>query len=111
MPLIKGKSHNAFVSNVKTEIAAGKPQKQALAIAYSTQRRSKVKGGLVESMDSYAGRRKAEKSPKLKSLRVSFAKGGFVVRHEMEQYNGNEQEHVFTDPSKLHAHILKHCKG
>jgi len=35
MPLIKGKSKAAFSQNVKTEIAAGKPQKQAVAIAYS----------------------------------------------------------------------------
>lgn len=38
MPLKSGKSKSAFVSNVKTEIAAGKPQKQAVAIAYSVQR-------------------------------------------------------------------------
>jgi len=40
MPLKKGKSKAAFVSNVKTEIGAGKPKKQALAIAYSQQRRA-----------------------------------------------------------------------
>lgn len=111
MPLIKGKSHNAFVSNVEAEVAAGKPQKQALAIAYSIKRRSKVKGGTVESMDSYAARRKAEKKPTLRSMRISFAKGGFVVRHEMEPYDGKDQEHVFTDGAKMHAHIMKHCGG
>lgn len=35
MPLIPGKSKAAFKQNIKTEIAAGKPQKQAVAIAYS----------------------------------------------------------------------------
>src|ERR1700761_6930938 len=35
MPLEKGKSKKAFAHNVKTEVAAGKPQKQAVAIAYS----------------------------------------------------------------------------
>lgn len=34
MPLEKGKSREAFSHNVKTEVAAGKPQKQAVAIAY-----------------------------------------------------------------------------
>lgn len=38
MPLEKGKSEAAFEHNVKTEIEAGKPQKQAVAIAYSEQR-------------------------------------------------------------------------
>ena len=40
MPLKKGKSLAAFNANVKAEIAAGKPQKQALAIAYSVKRHS-----------------------------------------------------------------------
>jgi hypothetical protein len=44
MPLAKGKSKKAFTANVKTEMAAGKPQKQAVAIAYSVQRRSTKKG-------------------------------------------------------------------
>lgn len=43
MPLKKGKGRKAFVSNVKTEIAAGKPQRQALAIAYAVQRKGKGK--------------------------------------------------------------------
>jgi hypothetical protein len=38
MPLVKSSSKGAFRSNVKTEMAAGKPIKQALAIAYSTKR-------------------------------------------------------------------------
>lgn len=47
MPLIKGKSEKAFKSNLKAEMAAGKPQKQALAIAYDVKRRSKKEGGAV----------------------------------------------------------------
>ena len=38
MPLVKSASPAAFRKNVKTEMAHGKPQKQAVAIAYSTQR-------------------------------------------------------------------------
>ena len=38
MPLKKSKSEKAFKSNVKAEIKAGKPQKQAVAIAYSVKR-------------------------------------------------------------------------
>jgi hypothetical protein len=41
MPLNKGKSKAAFSENVRTEIAAGKPQKQAVAIAYSVKRGGK----------------------------------------------------------------------
>lgn len=42
--LEKGKSQSAFQRNVRTEIAAGKPKKQALAIAYATQRSAKDEG-------------------------------------------------------------------
>ena len=38
MPLVKGKAaktKKGFSTNVKREMAAGKPQKQAVAIAYS----------------------------------------------------------------------------
>jgi hypothetical protein len=38
MPLVKSTSKNAFRSNVKAEVAAGKPVKQAVAIAYSVKR-------------------------------------------------------------------------
>lgn len=43
MPLKHSKSEKAFKSNVKAEIKAGKPQKQAVAIAYSVKREAKSK--------------------------------------------------------------------
>lgn len=38
MPLVKSASKEAFRKNVKAEVQAGKPQKQALAVAYSVKR-------------------------------------------------------------------------
>jgi len=43
MPLKHGKSEKAFKSNVKAEVKAGKPQRQALAIAYQVQRDAQSK--------------------------------------------------------------------
>ena len=43
MPLSTGKSKRAFSQNVKTEMAEGKPQKQAVAIAYSQKRKAFAK--------------------------------------------------------------------
>jgi len=43
MPLKKSTSKKAFTENVKREIAAGKPPKQAVAIAYSTKRAAAMK--------------------------------------------------------------------
>ena len=45
MPLVKSKSEKAFKTNIKREIAAGKPQKQAVAIAYSVKRAAKKADG------------------------------------------------------------------
>ena len=44
MPLVKSTSKDAFRNNVKAEISAGKPAKQAVAIAYSTKRAAAKKG-------------------------------------------------------------------
>lgn len=40
MPLKKGKSKAAFKENIRAEVAAGKPVKQAVAIAYAAKRAS-----------------------------------------------------------------------
>lgn len=47
MPLIKSKSDKAFKKNISAEVKAGKPVKQAVAIAYSVKRASKKDGGDV----------------------------------------------------------------
>ena len=56
MPLMHGKSKKAFSHNVEAEMHTGKPQPQALAIAYSMKRRKKkAQGGEISA--------KSEKRP------------------------------------------------
>lgn len=45
MPLQKGSSRKTISANIKTEIAAGRPQKQAVAIALNTAGKSRRKKG------------------------------------------------------------------
>lgn len=42
MPLKKDYSQKTFSKNVKAEMKSGKPQKQAIAIAYSVQKKAKA---------------------------------------------------------------------
>ena len=44
MPLKKGSSKKTISSNIRTEVLAGRPVKQAAAIAYSVSRRGKKRG-------------------------------------------------------------------
>ena len=51
MPLKKATSDKARQANIKKEIAAGKPPKQAVAIGYAVQREAIAKkGGMTKSM-------------------------------------------------------------
>jgi hypothetical protein len=56
MPLDYSKSKKAFSHNVSKEMHAGRPQKQAVAIAYSVKRRGKKKPSRRDSLKSIFGR-------------------------------------------------------
>lgn len=59
MPLLRGSSQNVISQNIKTEIAAGRPQKQAVAIALNTAgkgRKSKKRRRKPKNDYGYLGR-------------------------------------------------------
>ena len=43
MPLVKSKTPQAFRKNIKAEVAAGKPVKEAVAVAYAVKRGAMMK--------------------------------------------------------------------
>ena len=70
MPLVKSKSPAAVGENIKTEEAAGKPAKQALAIALSVQdkaiggRRAKIQAEYEKHMKSSEEKGETKKESK-----------------------------------------------
>jgi hypothetical protein len=89
MPLIKSKSDKAFKSNIKAEIAAGKPQKQAVAIAYSTKNAAKkARGG---SMDED---REPSRSSEYKKAKASERDYG---RFQAAEMGGDRKEYGRTN--------------
>jgi len=108
MPLSKGKSNRAFVHNVKAEMNAGKPQKQALAIAYATKRKAKKMsmGGKVadedtsedvHADDSFLSAEDGNETPFQTTGNVSdeeeLEESGFLPEHD-EAAEGPEEMHT-----------------
>jgi hypothetical protein len=61
MPLDKSKSPKAFQKNISTEVKAGKPMKQAVAIAYAVAGKKKKMG---EKISDTMKKDKMAKMPK-----------------------------------------------
>lgn len=57
MPLIKSAKPQAFSKNIRTEMAAGKPQKQSVAIAYSEARAAKRKHAEAPHHSTHSSKR------------------------------------------------------
>lgn len=122
MPLEQGKSPAAFSHNVQTEMAAGKPQKQAVAIAYNTARSDKVAaimdatGRLVDVVNSVAGRMDALEKSRADARPTSaetlgsfapqakeFAKRLFALQNKFVAAKGAEKKDLGRQIDKLNA--------
>lgn len=87
MPLITGKSKKTLSKNIATEVDAGKPQKQAVAIAYAKKREAEHMscGGEMED------------SPTIKRIMKKYSKGGMVANGGDDDAN----ELADSDPAEF----------
>ena len=110
MPLTKSKSKKAFSHNVEAEMRAGKPQKQAVAIAYAVKRKAHKAGGgslnpehYDSDVDYYAARKKVGVTPRPK---------GYTKEDRDAIISGSwlKEQHA-KEKTKEEAYYAKHAKS
>jgi hypothetical protein len=79
MPLKSGKSQSAISSNIRTEMDAGKPQKQAVAIALNTARKAMEKGGKPKEAGVFHGPLKGPIAGRTDRLPIQVHSGSYVL--------------------------------
>jgi hypothetical protein len=79
MPLKHGKSQSAISSNIRTEMKAGKPQKQAVAIALNTARQAMERGGKPENSKVFHGPLRAAIPGRTDRLPIHVTSGSYVI--------------------------------
>ena len=84
MPLEKSTSKKAFSHNIKKEVEAGKPQKQAVAIAYSEKRAAKKRGTSDGHMVEHKKVKAAEEHLKKARPDMFNKKGKYVNRQAVD---------------------------
>lgn len=111
MPLMPGKSKKAFSKNVSTEMNAGKPQDQALAIAYSVKRKNKQKkahGGEIhntlKSIDKHLSKMSKSDGPEMHPLEwTKKAEGGEISAND-EKRPMPDNEYFDREEASRNAH-------
>ena len=90
MPLEKGSSQETISKNIETEINAGKPPKQAQAIAYSEAGESRGK----DAMSGFDAIAKATeiREARTKDTVLNWAGGEHVVTKQEQASNGPARE-------------------
>lgn len=117
MPLKQGKSPASFKQNIKAEMHAGKPQKQALAIAYSIRRRAQAKkmarGGEVPEREVIPDggfgsitiiKNQDDKNEKLHP-HAQLAHGGMVEEENDEAPEMQDHDHPMAHPEEETEHV------
>ncbi len=116
MPLIKSKSKKAFSKNVATEMEAGKPQKQSLAIAYNVKRHAGkkhyAKGGQIPQ-DQKSIENKTDKKEKLdssvKRLKQTMTKNNYDAAWNLKSTVPNPK--LYAEGGDVQMKNAEHMKA
>jgi len=110
MPLLKSKSKKAFGKNVETEMKAGKPQKQSIAIAYSMKKKAQKmsKGGNPYSKMEESQRPNMASGGMVKSgdPEMDYADGGTVEETPSQAGSGPEIQCPHCQKSFAHGGFI-----
>lgn len=111
MPLIKGKSKQAFGHNVAAEMHAGKSQPQSLAIAYSIKRRQKkARGGEITSPQEHMTNIDMARDDREMEMlrRKKMAQGGLIEASTEKRANADNQDDLDRGHEKHEQDINFH---
>lgn len=110
------KTPAAFKKNIKTEISHGKPQKQAVAIAYSEQRRAQHKkhahGGEIENcqMCAKGGDIKGVHEESYEHTPHGESHAGKLARRSQETSNPHKSDDYMAKSRAEHKKVLTELK-
>lgn len=102
MPLIKSANPKAFSENIRREMHAGKPQKQAVAIAYSEAQAAKKSHG------SDAGESVITKHPSNTSTQGGIESHSSHSAKRSRAYHESTVEPTYTRPSSTKMTRAEH---
>ena len=105
MPLETGKSKAAFSHNVATEMKAGKPQKQAVAIAYS-----KARGDALSPSSKFTSGM-ANKSLKSYEIAGIVAKELYELRKKIREAEDAGKTQRLADLKELYSRVEREGKA
>lgn len=117
MPLLKSRSKKSMSKNIETEMDAGKPQKQAVAIAYSIMKRAKknkmAQGGLSDPEDqkSVDEMRISEYFPTYDDRKQEDPEGYSSSNKRVESDRSNSSNEDVEDESLQERMVMEHPRG
>lgn len=102
MPLFKGSSKKVMSKNIKTEMDAGKPQKQSIAIAYNMAKRNgKSKGGSISRDESKLDADHEHDETCMAEGGSCYAEGGKVTNWDVKDETASEPSSKEMSEPKL----------